>query len=223
MVDGGWWMLWTATYAVGVLLSGSETGKPHEVHNVVPLCARAVAGAVPMRNAFRDDRSRRVVVRGSAGSGSWSPPSFRRMMRQRLLEGDERYYEHVRCSELQIDLFRNRVGCTAADGLVGAADAPRLVVQGVFRFPRQCTCLRAFGFGFMHEGVNKSGVGDRKLWFGRKRSADSHLLSFFLFTLTCRSCRHCCGWRCPHVQPRRTCSRPWYACAVCFVGLASEM
>lgn len=216
-------MLWTATYAVGVLLSGSETGKPHEVHNVVPLCARAVAGAVPMRNAFRDDRSRRVVVRGSAGSGSWSPPSFRRMMRQRLLEGDERYYEHVRCSELQIDLFRNRVGCTAADGLVGAADAPRLVVQGVFRFPRQCTCLRAFGFGFMHEGVNKSGVGDRKLWFGRKRSADSHLLSFFLFTLTCRSCRHCCGWRCPHVQPRRTCSRPWYACAVCFVGLASEM
>lgn len=216
-------MLWTATYAVGVLLSGSETGKPHEVHNVVPLCARAVAGAVPMRNAFRDDRSRRVVVRGSAGSGSWSPPSFRRMMRQRLLEGDERYYEHVRCSELQIDLFRNRVGCTAADGLVGAADAPRLVVQGVWRFPRQCTCLRAFGFGFMHEGVNKSGVGDRKLWFGRKRSADSHLLSFFLFTLTCRSCRHCCGWRCPHVQPRRTCSRPWYACAVCFVGLASEM
>lgn len=155
-------MLWTATYAVGVLLSGSETGKPHEVHNVVPLCARAVAGGVPMRNAFRDDRSRHVVVGGSAGSGSWSPPSFRRMMRQRLLEGDERYYEHVRCSELQIDLFRNRVGCTAADGLVGAADAPRLVVQGVLRFPRQCTCLRAFGFGFMHEGVNKSGVGNRK-------------------------------------------------------------
>ena len=217
------WMLWTATYAVGVLLSGSETGKPHKVHNVVPLCARAVAGGVPMRNAFRDDRSRRVVVGGSAGSGSLSPPSFRRMMRQRLLEGDERYYEHVRCSELQIDLFRNRVGCTAADGLVGAADAPRLVVQGVLRFPRQCTCLRAFGFGFMHEGVNKSGVGDRKIWFGRKRSADSHLLSFFLFTLTCRSCRHCCGWRCPHVQPRRTCNRPWYACAVCFVGLASEM
>lgn len=156
------WMLWTATYAVGVLLSGSETGKPHEVHNVVPLCARAVAGGVPMRNAFRDDRSRRAVVGGTAVSGSLSPPSFRRMMRQRLLEGDERYYEHVRCSELQIDLFRNRVGCTAADGLVGAADAPRLVVQGVWRFPRQCTCLCAFGFGFMHEGVNKSGVGDRK-------------------------------------------------------------
>ena len=154
MVHGAWCMLWTATYAVGVLLSGSETGKPHEVHNVVPLCARAVAGGVPMRNAFRDDRSRRVVVGGSAGSGSGSPPSFRRVMWQRLLEGDERDYEHVRCSELQINLFRNRVGCTAAGGLVGAADAPRLVVKGVFRFPRHCTCLRACDFGFVHEGVN---------------------------------------------------------------------